>query len=286
MMLPDGNPSPARASWSWNLAARVTWQATRRPAAVAIVEGEQRWNYREFDRRIAALAAWFRAQGVEARDRVCVVTENRPDVLTAIFALTRIGAVPVPTNWRLARPELEYIATHAEAVGIVTQRRFVPVCVEVARASGARFCLDLDDATEHWGSEVDTTSVAIHDLAAALNSSGGERVADVEVGEGDLARIMYTSGTTSHPKGVMLSHGNVIWNCIAHQLEIDLDEHDAVLLAAPLFHVGGLDAVAMATLFAGGRVVLAPSLDARDIAACVAAEGITSLGFMAASRWS
>lgn len=281
MVLPDGNPAPMRASWSWNFAARIAWQATRRPDAIAIVDGDSMWTYREFTQRIDSLAAWLADQGVSAGDRVCVVTENRPDVLTAILALTRLAAVPVPTNWRLARPELDYIATHAGAVGIITQTRFASPCAEVAAACDAPFVLDLDNGSSQWD-PVATGGVEVHDLDPILEASCGAVMADVEVSEGDLARIMYTSGTTSHPKGVMLSHGNVMWNCVAHRLEIDLDADDAVLLAAPLFHVGGLDAVAMATFFAGGRVVFAPSLDAGDIAACIETHRITSLGFMAA----
>lgn len=266
--------APLRVPYSWNIADRLAWQAEKQPAAPAIISGETPMSYGQLNCRVSTLAAWFRAAGVGLGDRVCVVTENHLDVITSLLALARLGAVAVPTNWRLAEPELTYIAQHADAVGMVTQTKFLTTVRGVAAACGARFILDI----EHDAAGDDIVTA----IGDAIERHDGAVVPGVVAEEHDLQRIMYTSGTTSHPKGVMLSHGNVLWNCIAHTLEIGLGPHDVVMLAAPLFHVGGLDAVAMATLYAGGTVLIASSLAARDVAEAVQRHGVTSLGFMAA----
>ena len=266
-------PSVDRAGFNWNIAAHLTWRARHRPDHVALTDGTTTHTYRELDGRASATAAFFQSRGVGPGDRVGIVAENRLDVVTTVLALARLGAVAVPTNWRLAARELEFIAGHAGMVGIVTQARFGDTCEQVAASTEVGFLVDLDD--ERDGGRWTPFGRAVAEFA-------GVDVDDHVAAEDELQRIMYTSGTTSLPKGVMISHGNVFWNGHCHMHEIGLGPDAVVLLAAPLFHVGGLDAGAMVTLFAGGTVRFATSLDVDELVATVAAEGITSLGFVPA----
>jgi fatty-acyl-CoA synthase len=266
-------PAVDRAPFNWNIAAHLTWRARFRPDHVAITDGSTTYTYRELDARVSAAGAFFLDRGVGVGDRVGIVAENRLDVVTTVLALARIGAVAVPTNWRLAAPELEFIAGHAGLAGIVTQSKFAETCERVASATDVTFLVDLDD--ERDGGEW-------HSFSGLAERFDGADVADHVASADEMQRIMYTSGTTSLPKGVMISHGNVVWNGHCHMLEVGLGMADVVLLAAPLFHVGGLDAVALATLYAGGTVRFATSLDVGELVATVAAEGVTSLGFVPA----
>lgn len=264
---------PPRAGWSWSISAAIAWHVRRRPEARALVDGSNVVTYRQLDERVSAFASFFIEQGVSQGDRIGIVAENRVDVVTSVLASARIGAVTVPTNWRLAAPELEFIARHAGLVGILTQSKFASVCETVADATSVRFLVDLDDELDEgrWNA-----------CSTIIEARLGQVVDDVPAAADGLQRIMYTSGTTSLPKGVMISHANVIWNCHCHMLEIDLGPTDVVMLAAPLFHVGGLDAGTLATLYAGGTVVFAPQLTADAVTATIEAEQVTSLGFVPA----
>ena len=266
-------PAVDRAAFNWNIAAHLTWRARHRPDHVALTDGATTHTYRALDGRVSAAAAFFRSRSVRAGYRVGIVAENRLDVVTTVLALARIGAVAVPTNWRLAVPELEFIAGHAGMVAIVTQAKVGDTCEQVAAATGVEFLVDLDDERKGGRWTPFSQAVAEH---------SGTEVGDHVAAADELQRIMYTSGTTSLPKGVMISHGNVLWNGHCHMHEIGLESDAVVLLAAPLFHVGGLDAGALATLFAGGTVRFATSLDVGELVSNVAAEGITSLGFVPA----
>jgi acyl-CoA synthetase (AMP-forming)/AMP-acid ligase II len=228
-----------------------------------------RLSWGELDRRVDALAAALRQAGTGRGDVVAVLLFNCPEYLEVLFAANRVGAAALPLNWRLAGAELRYILDDARAKTLVTEPGFydtlAPVLGQLPELS-VRLARD-PTPPAGWVSYEDAVSAA----------GPAARVPDADVGPGDLHRLMYTSGTTAHPKGVMLSFGNLYWKNLGHIVEFGLTADDRTLVVGPLYHVGGLDLPATGVLHAGGSVVILPRFDAADVLHAIERERPTNV---------
>jgi acyl-CoA synthetase (AMP-forming)/AMP-acid ligase II len=166
-------------------------------------------------------------------------------MLETVFAANHLGAVAMPINWRLAAPEVRYILEHSGARALVCDEAMQALADEAAagiepllRATTTRFAevRDPAGATAHTPMQAD-----------------------------DLHRLMYTSGTTGRPKGVMLSHGNLAWKNLAHLVELGLTGDDLGLACGPLYHVGALDLTTTTLIAAGGTVIVHRQFDAAAV---------------------
>lgn len=172
-----------------------------------------------------------------------------------MLAISRLGAVALPLNFRLAAQEWAYILGNSEACALVTESEFRPAVEPVLDGLPAlRTRLLLDGARDGW--------LGYQDL---LDSHRGARVPVAETRADDLHRLMYTSGTTSRPKGVQITHANVAWKNFAHIVEFGLNRDDRTLICGPLYHVGGLDLPGTGTWQAGGEIVLLRRFDAAEV---------------------
>ena len=235
----------------YNLSTIVERNADRRPEKEAIVCGEQRLTNRQLHRRVNALAAALREQGVGRGDVVAVLLCNCPQFLESIFAISKLGGVFLPLNFRLAPAEWHYILEDAGATGIITEGEFAGSVDGIAESLPAlRLRVLVGDERPAWSS-----------YDSLVDSHMGSLVPDAERDEDDLQRLMYTSGTTSRPKGVCISNGNVIWKNLGQIVELGIVADDKTLIAGPMCHVGGLDLPAISVLYAGGSVVILPKFD-------------------------
>jgi acyl-CoA synthetase (AMP-forming)/AMP-acid ligase II len=236
-----------------NWFAVLAHHARRTPDKAITVFGGETTTYAGMERRAAALAAGLRARGVGRGDVVALLAYNCPEFLEVVFAANHLGAVAMPINWRLAAPEVRYILEHAGAR--------VLVCDEALAALAG-------DATE-----------GLEGLVRGCTSSsppeGWEGLATMRTGPGDqphtpaaaddLHRLMYTSGTTGRPKGVMLTHANLAWKNLAHIVEFGFTSADLGLACGPLYHVGALDLTTTTLIAAGATVILHQAFDATAV---------------------
>jgi fatty-acyl-CoA synthase len=251
----------------YNLSLIVERNADRRPDKEVIVFGESRMTNRDLHRRVNALAAGLRDQGVRRGDVVALLMYNCPEFLESVFAINKVGAVFLPLNYRLAPPEWEYILDHSGAVGIITESEFAGQIEGIAGALPALRTRILVDGAQPGCTAYDWLQGA----------HAGEMVPDAEMAEDDLQRLMYTSGTTSRPKGVQITHGNLIWKNIGHIIEFGINAEDKTLIAGPLYHVGGFDLSANAVLYAGGSVVVLRKFDAVEVLEATQCERPTNM---------
>ena len=179
----------------------------------------------------------LRAHGARAGDRVLIVAENCPAAAVSIFAATRLGAVAVPVNARFTAAELERVATHAEPVATLYTAGISSEAAAHARAAGAR--------------PVRTSAGTIE----LVEGASGTIDADAR----DAAVILYTTGTTGAPKGVVLTHGNLRFAAHASTALRELSPADTIYGVLPLTHVFGIASVLMASACAGATL----HLDAR-----------------------
>ena len=185
---------------------------------VAIRRGDRAIAYGELDERSSRLAQALLAAGVRKGSRVAHLDRTAPEVIELLFAVSKIGAVLVPLNWRLAPPELSLVLDDAQPPVLIAGSRFASVAEQVA---GAADVIVVGEAYERW-------------LAAHEPVDPGER------GESsDVVLQMYTSGTTGVPKGVLTTHRN-----LAAAAETspywEFDAESISLTPLPMFHIGGI----------------------------------------------
>ncbi|WP_083733436.1 class I adenylate-forming enzyme family protein [Actinomadura sp. CNU-125] len=251
-----------------NTSETLRVQALRRADREALVDGDRRWTYAELDADVDRHAAALRAAGATPADLVGVLGRNTARYVLELLAISRLGAVGVPLNWRLHATEQAYVVDRAGITCLLYDDDFRAEADHLRANTGLRVVVaNGRDAVPGAAS-----------LDALLDAQPrGVRVPDAEKGPDDVHRILYTSGTTARPKGVIHTYGNVHANQWAQLLELELTQHDRILVTAPLFHVSGLEAPGLATFTAGATMILTPTFKADDIARIAAAERVTGM---------
>lgn len=232
----------------------VTVHARRTPQRLALIDGNtgQRTTYGELEQRTNALADALRARGTRKGDRVAMMALNSPQFLEVAIAVAKLGAVLVPINFRLVAPEVRYILEDCAPGVLLASQQVMAVAREAAQGGCVRHLIELPSAQQRAAGE----SGEYESLIAGASSA---RV-PVSVGQDEVATLMYTSGTTGFPKGVMLTHGNHLWNMLTNvSMSEGLTPRDISLAAAPLFHIGAFGIFTLPLLYLGGASIVLES---------------------------
>ena len=231
--------------------------ASRRPdRAMTVFEGETT-TYGEMADRVAALSGGLHERGVGEGDVVALLSYNCPEFLEAMFAANRLGAVAMPINWRLAAPEVRFILQHSGARALVCDEPLVGLADEASEGledSLVRSCI-APAAPAGW------TTLA--ELRAGTTAPPPPPPARRQ--PDDVHRLMYTSGTTGRPKGVMITHANLAWKNLAHLVEFGFTADDLGLACGPLYHVGALDLTTTSLVAAGAATIIHRAFDAAAV---------------------
>ncbi|HEX2484718.1 MAG TPA: long-chain fatty acid--CoA ligase [Myxococcota bacterium] len=252
-----------------NLGLFLQKRAQLSPGMEALVEVERgrRFTYAELDRRANQLAHALAAQGVRPGDRVALLLPNGVEYVESYFALAKLGAVMVPLNWRLVPDELDFIVKDAGAAALVYDADFDATVAALRTASSP---LRLFVRAGGRGAPADGS--LDYD---ALRGAAASTPLPCEAGPDDLLFIMYTSGTTGLPKGVMHTHGTMAAASTTINLTSDLRYGDRYLLVLPLFHVGALTPLTSG-IHRGATLVMMRGFDPARIFPLIEAERITT----------
>ncbi|MDQ0030121.1 o-succinylbenzoate--CoA ligase [Arthrobacter bambusae] len=245
-----------------------SWLQRRRPKSgskIALIFGDRELSYEEFAERSDRLANALKAGGVTKGDRVAYLGDNHPAFLETLIACGQLGAIFLPLNTRLAPPEITFQLEDCGAVVLIHSANLNGLAASGAEGTrvGRRIVVgdsrpgESPAALATAGSEIPT---AVEDYEEVV-ASGASRHLDEEIGLDDGAMILYTSGTTGRPKGALLTHGNITWNCINVIVDFDFSSADVALMISPMFHVASLDMGVLPTLLKGGTVVLESRFD-------------------------
>lgn len=216
------------------------------------------WTARQVADTTARLAAVLSDLGVRRGDRVAHLGLNSPTFLLLHLACARLGAVFVPVNFRLAAEEVRGVLTSAAPRVVVAEDGHRGVADEVAPdLTVHRWLLVDDDPAVPVQGTPDPRWV----LLSRLVATAAPHAAAVPLGDDDVALLMFTSGTTGRPKGVVLTHGNIWWNAVNVDSVVHTRKDDVTLAAAPLFHIGGLNALTLRCLVRGGTVLVRRGFD-------------------------
>jgi len=216
----------------------VATYASSNPTGLAVVdlESDRRWTYAELNGAVDRLAAWLVGEfGSNSGARVATLAKNCAEMLILQLAGTRAGVIFVPFNWRLAPPEIAALAADA-APEIVFHDSDMSPPPHIKRA-------------------LSITDVLALGAAGARPPSGARRPFDA------VATLLYTSGTSGRPKGVMLSEQNGFWGCANFIYGNDVTMHSVFLCDMPLFHTAGLYAASRVPIQAGGCVLISKGFD-------------------------
>lgn len=226
---------------------------------IAVISAAGELTYDDWAVRIDRLADALARRGVKQGDRVAYLGENYPSFLESLFAVGSLGAVFVPLNTRLAPPEIAFALKDSGSTVLIASATMEPLAVSGSRGTDVGLLALVRDGTPVPAERQDGDLEAV-DYEQLL--AGGEPVRpDAAVGLEDLAIILYTSGTTGQPKGAMLTHGNLTWNCFNVITDMDITSDAVALMIAPMFHVASLGMGALPTLLKGGTLVLEPRFE-------------------------
>ncbi len=226
------------------IADLVRHWANEAPEATALVEGSESWTFAQFDDAIEAAADWLRAVGVRGGDRLMLVNENCRAVVALILAAGRIDAWAVIVNARLSEREIDTMRDHSGA-------RRVVYATTVSKDANAH-------AIRHGAEDVDIPDVGTVALGP-LAEVEPEPV--FEDGAKQPAAMIYTTGTTGTPKGVMLSHANILYIADTTGALRGVTATDHALGVLPVSHIFGLSSVLLGSLAVGACVELMSKFD-------------------------
>jgi fatty-acyl-CoA synthase len=215
------------------------------PDRDALVDGGLRLSYEQFFARCDQWSAALQGLGMAQGDRVAYIAPNTHAQLESFYAVPQIGAVLVPINYRLSAGEFEYIINHSGATVVCAHEEYLE-CVDGIRPQlpNVRHFVALEGSRPGW---LDYEQLV---TAAAPAFTGPP------IDEGDLLTINYTSGTTSRPKGVMITHRNAYMNVVGTLLHIPMQLTDRYLWTLPMFHANGWTFVWSVTAVGAAHVCL------------------------------
>ena len=236
----------------------LTHHRANRPAKEAIRElgTQRRFSYADLDSRADAMAAYCASIGLGRGDRVALLAHNGVEYFDVQFSCVRTGAIAVLLNWRLTVVELEYILNDSSPKLLIHDVAFTDAARALQHQCGIEHLLCIDTSAG--------TSAATNPYEAVIAGFLGQRgpagISD-DLTHDDVSTIMYTSGTTGHPKGAMITHGMNFWNCINLGIPAGVGLDTVHLSVLPLFHTGGLNCYSNPVLHAGGTVVIMRTFD-------------------------
>ena len=244
------NPHPAlRRQTLSDLLHRT---AARLPNKTAIVCGDTRWTWAEFDALVSRLAAGLHAQGVAKGEHVGVLSRNSHGFAALRFALARLGAVMVPVNFMLNADEAGYILRHAGVKLLAVDSGLHALGRDAAQR-------DTQIARFLWLPSEDPSSCpdgCLNFNTLAATDGATQPCPEPDFSSHHLLQIVYTSGTESLPKGAMLTHGAVIDQYVSCIIEGEMAESDVVLHALPLYHCAQLDVFLGPSVYLGSTSVI------------------------------
>ncbi|MDM5197369.1 fatty acid--CoA ligase [Fictibacillus enclensis] len=245
----------------------------KKEALVDVSQGK-RWSYEEWNQYVNRVAQAFISSGVRKGDIVSVFMHNTSEFATVYFACAKIGAVLNPINFRLKSGEVSYILNDSKPVLLIYEKALEDQVI---------LLFDEFPLVSFWsiGEDQPDQAISFHERVRSAEAMEPE----VELHENDLYAIMYTSGTTGQPKGVMHRHRDMIEQSLTCMQALQLRPSDRGLTAAPMFHCAELHCAFLPRIHNGCTTVILHHFDAKKVLDTIQREKITVM-FGAPTMWN
>ncbi|ASN07444.1 acyl-CoA synthetase [Virgibacillus necropolis] len=245
----------------------------RNPDKLAIIYQEHRLSYADLDAMVNQTAHAFLERGMQKGDMITVMSKNSLDFVVVNFALARIGAVMIPINYMLSVEDVQYILEHAEVSGFIASEEFAPVLDKSSETLGInhRYLMDVPADFEKQ------VEVSNWELLSVLKRGQPIDFVDAELADDDLAHVLYTSGTESRPKGVMLTHKSLVSEYVSCIVDGKMEEQDIAIHALPLYHSAQLHVFLGPSIYLGSSGIVLGAASPEVILKTIEEEGATQL---------
>ena len=224
------------------------------PDKIAVIHGERKYSYKEFDERCRRLASALKRRGIAKGDTVSVMAPNVPALLEAHYGVPMVGAVLNALNYRLDAATIAFILNHAETKVLITDTEFSAVIKEaLPQVAHAIHVIDIDDPEGPGGECLGDCT-----YEAWLQAEGVPDFSDWSLpdDEWDAITLNYTSGTTGNPKGVVYHHRGAFVNALGNALVFGVNHQSVYLWTLPMFHCNGWTYTWAVTAVSGTHVCL------------------------------
>lgn len=261
---------PCYADRPRNLDAMLRASVAARGDAPALEDGEATVTYRQLDRLADRVATGLLARQVKAGDRVALFVGNRAEFVVLLAGIWRLGAIAVPIGVRQSAAELAYMLDQCGAAALVFDASLTERLPPRAQITGVHCLVCIEDAGTAEAGHADASTYT------ALLADGSDTPVQADFADTQPACIMYTSGTTGHPKGAVLSHLGFFHTARHYVRRFGYAADDRLLLPIPGSHISGLLAVVVVSLQIGGCLVLQRQFNAGETLALIEASRVSA----------
>lgn len=272
---PEGLERAANLIRRVNVGDTLTRTAARLPAQLAVVDGDRRLGYRDLNEQVNRMANALAADGHRRGDALALMSGNSLEFLLAYYACAKLGVVCVPVNLGWRPEETTYVLGHSRASAAVVEAQLVPnLAAALDDAPGVRDVIVAPGTGAEWDA-----SVADRRWRTLDQLCDGAAVSEPEayVDDRDPISYLYTSGTTSAPKGVVSSHTAVYLESLTAALEFRFTPADRSAAMMPLFHTAELNGIVTPLVIVGGTVVLMRAFDPSTLLEIIETERVTHI---------
>ncbi|SHG19377.1 fatty acyl-CoA synthetase [Ornithinibacillus halophilus] len=245
----------------------------RMPEKFALAYKNQRLNYAELDDLVNQTAHVFVDAGMRKGDMITVMSKNSLDFVIVNFALARIGAVMIPINYLLNVEDVAFILEHAEVNGFIASKEYAPVLDESAGRLDIsfRYLMDMNPSEETPNNLASWKPLHLERQGQSTD------FVDADIADADLAHVLYTSGTESRPKGVMLTHKSIVSEYMSCIVDGSMHEKDVLIHALPLYHSAQLHCFLGPSIYLGSSGIILPGATPEVILETIEKEAATQL---------
>lgn len=235
----------------------LTRTVARTPEKLAFIYKNRKVTYKQLDELVNKTANGLRERGIEKDDHIAIFSKNNLDFIVVMYAVARIGAVLIPINFMLQESDIAYILGHANAKGIFTEKEHVDTIEEAIKDYDMpyKFIIETSEQIKVKGWETITE----------LQKDSTSNPIETTIHDDDLAQILYTSGTESDPKGVMLSHKSIISEYVSCVVDGNMNKNDKLVHALPFYHSAQLHVFLGPSIYLGASGIILSEADPVNI---------------------